>query len=212
VKPPHNTAVTESFLDGRGGLRFRGTVRLADGSLHPVAIPEPHCREEGSARAFVDEIQRQEERHGRLLMRKRRAQGSVDTQFPPIATSAIECAPASHLSEPQAAPPAAHAPHPAGRLLSAREAAAMLGIGLSTFKEVVRPDLPTVKVGRRVLFSPKDLEQWQDNHTVGGARPRPVAPGRSFASGIVTNAITHARAKQFLEKLRRPRRGSTPTT
>ena len=45
------------------------------------------------------------------------------------------------------------------RLLSVREAAAVLGISERTIRSLVsRGELPCVRIGRRVLFDPQDLE------------------------------------------------------
>jgi predicted DNA-binding transcriptional regulator AlpA len=46
------------------------------------------------------------------------------------------------------------------RLLGRRDAAAAVGVGLTTFDEHVAPHLPRVKVGRRVMFRTRDLDEW----------------------------------------------------
>ncbi len=49
--------------------------------------------------------------------------------------------------------------------LKADEAAAALGISLSSFKRYVRPDLPRIHVGESiVLYRISDLESWMAKH------------------------------------------------
>lgn len=53
------------------------------------------------------------------------------------------------------------------RLLVGRdEAAEMLGISVDHFDEYVRPHLPAIKVGRRLLFRVKRLEEWSERNEV----------------------------------------------
>ena len=51
---------------------------------------------------------------------------------------------------------------PAQLLLSAREAAAALSVSARTLWVVTSPrgDLPCVRIGRRVLYDPCDLQDW----------------------------------------------------
>jgi hypothetical protein len=44
--------------------------------------------------------------------------------------------------------------------LGQREAAAALGVCLNTFRSRIAPDLPVVYIGRRKLYSVRDLEDW----------------------------------------------------
>ena len=53
-------------------------------------------------------------------------------------------------------------------LMSRREAAAALGVGLTTFDEHVASSLPAVKVGRRVMFRTRDVEAWVDRAAGNG--------------------------------------------
>jgi integrase len=71
--PPsrQRTGTVEPFVRADGTVYYRGKVRLADGSRERIDIDEPHCFDEKAARAFVREIQAQEDVHGRLLARKR---------------------------------------------------------------------------------------------------------------------------------------------
>ncbi len=49
--------------------------------------------------------------------------------------------------------------------LKADEAAAAIGISLSSFKRYVRPDLPRIHVGESiVLYRISDLEEWVAEH------------------------------------------------
>jgi len=65
------TGTVEPFTRADGTVYYRGKVRLADGSRERVDVDQPHCFDEDAARAFVREIQAQEDMHGRLLARKR---------------------------------------------------------------------------------------------------------------------------------------------
>ncbi len=49
------------------------------------------------------------------------------------------------------------------RLLSRRQAAAHLGVSLTTFQEHVQPFVPHVALGRRILFDVRDLDGWVDS-------------------------------------------------
>jgi hypothetical protein len=48
----------------------------------------------------------------------------------------------------------------ASSLLSARDAAVCLGVSLTSFRDHVAADLPCVRIGRRVLYDPRDLQRW----------------------------------------------------
>lgn len=76
------------------------------------------------------------------------------------------------------------APQAAGQLLlSAREAARALGIGERTLWTQTRAGgLPCIRIGRRVLYAPRDLEVWIDGRRRGGA-PDADAGGRKDAEG-----------------------------
>lgn len=99
-------------------------------------------------------------------------------------------------------------------LLSAAQAAARLGVSLSTFKDHIRAELPTVRVGRRVLFDGKDLDAWQREHKAAGPSESPRArggPSISSASVTLANASSSPRAKAILARLRSKQRASTRT-
>jgi hypothetical protein len=52
-------------------------------------------------------------------------------------------------------------PAPSTRVaLGQREAAAALGVCLNTFRDRIAPELPVVYLGRRKLYSVRDLEDW----------------------------------------------------
>jgi hypothetical protein len=52
-------------------------------------------------------------------------------------------------------------------LLTRREAAAALGLSLSSFERYVAQDVPRVYVGERiVLYRPSDLLQWIDSQLI----------------------------------------------
>jgi excisionase family DNA binding protein len=45
-------------------------------------------------------------------------------------------------------------------LLSARDAAAFLGVSLTSFRDHVGGELLAVRIGRRVLYDRRDLQRW----------------------------------------------------
>jgi excisionase family DNA binding protein len=106
----------------------------------------------------------------------------------------------------------------ARKLLSRDEAAAYLGIGLTTFETTVQPELPIVRIGRRVLFDVEDLDRWVAAQKVGSSFPptetaRPsttsvsASPSRARRMGVASNAQLERRSRsELLAKLR----GSTP--
>ncbi len=75
-------------------------------------------------------------------------------------------------------------------LFSARDAAAFLGISLTTFRDHVAADVPLVRIGRRVLYDRRDLQHWIDDRKAS-REPPPMPLAR-----------TSARAEQILAYLR----------
>lgn len=56
-------------------------------------------------------------------------------------------------------------------LVSMSEAAEVLQIGLVTFYSKVRPFVPVVRIGKRVLMRRSDLAKWVREHTeIGGVQ------------------------------------------
>jgi hypothetical protein len=49
-------------------------------------------------------------------------------------------------------------------LVEAPEAAAALGMGVDLFNERVRPTIPCVRLGRKVLFAISTLQLWIEGH------------------------------------------------
>lgn len=100
-------------------------------------------------------------------------------------------------------------------LLSARAAAGLLGVSLSTFKDTVRADLPAVTIGRRVLFDREDVIAWRNAHKAAGSfdslKGADGGP-TSFGSVTLASASNVPRAKAILARLRSKRRASTPTS
>ena len=54
---------------------------------------------------------------------------------------------------------------PSRMLLTRREAAAVLGVGLRHFQRHVQPFVPCVYSGQLRLYRPRDLEQWVEDAT-----------------------------------------------
>ena len=75
-------------------------------------------------------------------------------------------------------------------LLSARDAAAFLGISVTSFRDHVAADLPRVHIGRRVLYDRGDLLRWIE-----------VRKGISAAANAVCTTPS-PRARQILAQLR----------
>jgi len=65
------TGTVEPFVDAQGRTYYRGKVRLGDGSRDRVDVPEAFMFDEAKARAYVAEIQAEEDRRGLLLAKKR---------------------------------------------------------------------------------------------------------------------------------------------
>ena len=62
------------------------------------------------------------------------------------------------------------APHADPMLISAEEAAAKLGIAVTTVREMARrSQIPHTRIGRRVLFPVRELERWVDRNTHGAS-------------------------------------------
>jgi hypothetical protein len=100
---------------------------------------------------------------------------------------------------------------PSGGLLSAKDASAFLAVSLAHFKAVVRPALPTISIGRRKLFDPKDLERWLTTHKDGGYDGPTDARRTLFVSRTTENKSSEVRANEILNRLRSKPRRSTPT-
>jgi hypothetical protein len=108
--------------------------------------------------------------------------------------------------------PRSHAPAVADGALSAKQAAAFLGVSLTTFREVVQPEVPSTPVGRRLTFDRKDLEAWRlAKKVAGNFVSHRGARSTSSGSGTLANGSIGPRAGQILAKLRSRRRGSTAT-
>jgi excisionase family DNA binding protein len=99
-------------------------------------------------------------------------------------------------------------------LLSAREAAALLGVSHSTFRDVVRRDVPTVRIGGRVAFDRRDLERWETEHKEAGGSgsPRGAAVRHTSSGSAILDAATkNPRVDQIRARLLSKPRGSTRT-
>ena len=53
--------------------------------------------------------------------------------------------------------------------MTRQEAADYMKICLSSFKKNVQPEIPSVRIGRRVLFDVKDLDAYMEAHKAVGA-------------------------------------------
>jgi excisionase family DNA binding protein len=98
--------------------------------------------------------------------------------------------------------------------LDAREAAQLLGVSSSTFKDYVRAELPAIKIGRRIVFERKDVERWARERKTDGlfVSPKEMAVRRiSCASDMEAAASKNQRVAQIREKLLKKPRASTRT-
>jgi excisionase family DNA binding protein len=96
-----------------------------------------------------------------------------------------------------------------GSSLSIAEAAAFLGVSVTTFDDVIRPELPLIRVGRRVTFSERDLIQWRERQKAGSSNSPLAGRSMSFVSATTEDATCEAQVAQTLAWLRRKRRKST---
>lgn len=63
-------------------------------------------------------------------------------------------------------------------LVSKARAAELLSISIDTFERLVMPEVRAVRIGRRVLFSVRDLARWVDEHAaLPLSRELPQRPG-----------------------------------
>jgi integrase len=73
AKARQRTGAVDRVKRADGTGYFRGKLRLGDGSRERVNVDEPFCFDKEQARAFVMELQRQEDLHGRRLAARRGA-------------------------------------------------------------------------------------------------------------------------------------------
>jgi hypothetical protein len=90
----------------------------------------------------------------------------------------------------------------------------MLGVSLSTFKDTVRAELPSVTIGRRVLFDKEDVIAWRNRNKVAGSSDFQKGAGDGPTSSVsvtLASASNVPRAKAILARLRSRPRASMPT-
>ncbi|HEV3190653.1 MAG TPA: tyrosine-type recombinase/integrase [Polyangiaceae bacterium] len=68
---PRRTGSVDPFKRSDGSVYYRGRIRLGDGSLHRLTIPEPFCNDAADARKYTGTTQVEEDTYGRILARKR---------------------------------------------------------------------------------------------------------------------------------------------
>ena len=52
--------------------------------------------------------------------------------------------------------------------MTRQEAADYMKICLSSFKKNIQPEIPAIRIGRRVLFDVKDLDAYMESHKAVG--------------------------------------------
>jgi integrase len=65
------TGSVDPFKRPDGSVYYRGRIRLGDGSLHRLTVPEPFCNVEADARTYTATTQAEEDANGRILAAKR---------------------------------------------------------------------------------------------------------------------------------------------
>lgn len=86
-------------------------------------------------------------------------------------------------------------------LLTRKEAAKYLGLTLRTFERHVQRHLPTVLIGARPFFMPKDLDEWVEaQRKQPNGEPLSPLPPERFRRGAVLSPEVQA----ICERLRRP--------
>lgn len=63
------------------------------------------------------------------------------------------------------------------RLKNIDDAAAYCGVSASTFSREVRPHVPPVRIGERILFDIKALDRWLDEKSGISPNPAPLVAG-----------------------------------
>lgn len=103
---------------------------------------------------------------------------------------------------------------PPDGLMSLAEAAAYLGLSLTTFRDQVLPEVPHVKSknGRRVLYEKKDLERWRNTHKVGDFGSTHGPSSTSSGSATIAAASKSPRAQEILRRLQPRPPKSTATS
>ena len=94
-------------------------------------------------------------------------------------------------------------------MLTVDEAAALCRVCRSTFERRVKPHVPHVRIGRRVLYEQSTLMAWLDGQKVGpssGEAELPTSGSRSAAGVTLT-----PRGKEILRELRGKQQESTQT-
>lgn len=103
---------------------------------------------------------------------------------------------------------------PAARpgLLTRDDAAAFLRVSVRTFERHVQPGLPSVRLGRRVLFRPGDLDAWLVANTTPGSISSSAPATVSLTGDVVFMPAAPGprsvspEARAILERLRKPRK------
>jgi integrase len=70
VPARQRTGSVDPFKRPDGSVYYRGRIRLGDGSLHRLTVPEPFCNVGADARTYTATTQAEEDAHGRILAAK----------------------------------------------------------------------------------------------------------------------------------------------
>jgi predicted DNA-binding transcriptional regulator AlpA len=94
-------------------------------------------------------------------------------------------------------------------LLSAAEAAELLGVCRRTFDRHVAPCLPRVSIGTRVRYDRGDLIRWLESRKVGPSDATPEPGSTRSGSGSRVVGLTARRAREIERKLSAAQRRSS---
>jgi hypothetical protein len=95
-------------------------------------------------------------------------------------------------------------------IFTKHEAATFCRVSIRTFEREVQPELPTVRIGARVLFHEEDLLKWLDRKKDGVFTSTVVARPTSSVSRTKVDATPSPRANEILARLRQRQRAPTP--
>lgn len=95
--------------------------------------------------------------------------------------------------------------------LTRKEAADFCRVSLVTFDVRVASRLTPARIGGRVLFNRRDINEWLGTQKAGDSAKKRVAKRTSYASASPVSVSSDPRALEIRTRLRRPRSASTPT-
>lgn len=95
--------------------------------------------------------------------------------------------------------------------LSREDAAKMCGVGIALFDKEVRPHLQEIKIGRRVVFLPRDVQTWLERDKAGESDDAPKVASGTCASLATVTYVNDPRVQEIAKRLAEKRHASTRT-